>query len=305
MATVNRGLIINHPYFKEAKQQLKLSYDSYGYEFEPRCVPILGPSGTGKSTIIREFVASIDIPNDGQSRPVVVVETPSNPTVKSMASEVLKSIGDPMYYRGTEVQMTDRIRRFLKALDTRLLIFDELQNLIDKESDKLSFKASDWLKRLINMAHIPVAIVGLERTQELFLVNEQLRRRFVEAYEIKPFDWSVPHGRKMLRSFLGTLQGYIRFSTDIDLASEKMALRMYYATGGLVGYIMKIVREAERYAQGEPITTELLAKSYSTVVNGSNRININPFISDDTAQLDRALAVIEESKPIRRMDKRK
>lgn len=302
MKISTRKVIINHPYFAQAKRHLQRAYDSYDSE-EPLCVPIIGPSGTGKSTVIADFIETIGVQDDGMTKSVVVIETPSNPTVKSMASEVLSAIGDPMYYRGTEVQMTARIIEYLKALETRLLIFDELQNLIDRESDKLSFKAADWLKRLVNKSKIPVVIVGLERTRELFLVNEQLRRRFTESYTMHPFHWAVPEAKLALLGFLGAVQTQYNFDPQLKLTTADIAYRMYCATGGLVGYIMAIINEAKKLACGSAITMQHLAEAYASTVNGNTLVGINPFIRSDSEQLEAALAVVEESKPIRRRSK--
>lgn len=302
------NFVIDHPFFLEAKRQLQLCYDSFDSTPDPRCTPILGASGCGKSTMIKEFVRTLEPPEDPRTKLVIVIETPSNPTVKSMASEVLQAIGDPMFFRGTEVQMTDRIVKLLKKLGTRLLIFDELQNLIDKESDKLSFKAADWLKRLINISKIPTVIVGLERAEELFLVNEQLRRRFTESYVIEVFDWKNMNTRKMLKGFLKALQQKYRFEENLQIYNNEMAFRFYCASGGLVGYLMAIVREAERLAIGtlsNAIGLEHLAQAYRNAVCGNRLVGVNPFASKDLELLEAALSVVKGAKPIKRKDKRK
>jgi hypothetical protein len=202
--------------------------------------------------------------------------------------------------------MTDRIIYLLKKLGTRLLIFDELQNLIDKESDKLSFKASDWLKRLINKSKIPTAIVALERAEELFLINDQLRRRFTESYVIGAFDWKKPRTQIMLKGFLKAVQQKYRFEEGLKIYCHEMAFRFYCASGGLVGYLMSIVREAERLAEktlSQAIGIEHLAQAYNNAVCGNRLIGVNPFSCKDLDRLEVALKVVEGSKPIKRKDK--
>lgn len=307
MIEYRNDFIINHPIFKEAKEHLRLCFDSCGRTPDPRCTAIIGPSGSGKSTMIEDFVNSLQKPMEPHTKLVLVIETPSNPTVKAMASEVLKSIGDPMYFRGTEVQMTDRIVHFLKNLGTQLLIFDEFHNLIDKESDKLSFKASDWIKRLLNKAKKPIAIVGLDRAEEIFLVNEQLRRRFTESYFIKPFDWNKPETRKLLMGFLKAVQQKYCFEGGLEIYCSEMAYRFYCASGGLVGYMIAIVREADRLAKkmhSPNITMDHLTKAYISAVCCNGLVGINPF-SGNLDQIESALKVVEGAKPIKRKDKMK
>lgn len=296
--------LVDHPYFKGARDVLRSCYDSFGKTPDPRCVPILGPSGCGKSTAIDKFLKELHVESSESSqRPVLVVETPSNPTVKTLASAVLNTIGDPLYSRGTEIQMTVRILGLLANLGTRLLVFDEMQNLIDRDSDKLNYKASDWLKSLINKSNIPTVIVGLERTEELFLVNEQLRRRFREAYVMKPFGWNNPDSNKNLIGFLKVLQQKLPFSSDMMLYSEEMAYRFYCATAGLVGYIMAIIREAENLARESGstfINKDHLAKAYASSVCGNHLVNVNPFEKSEIREIEVALQVVKTSKPISR-----
>lgn len=309
MNNTSDAFVINHQFFQEAKQHLQLCFDSFGCTPDPRCTPILGESGCGKSTVVEEFIKSLRKYKYFHPKLVIVIECPSNPTVKTMASEVLQAIGDPMYYRGTEVQMTDRIVQFLKKLGVRLLIFDEMQNLIDRDSDKLSFKAADWLKRLINKANIPTVIVGLERAEDLFLINEQLRRRFTESYVIRSFDWYQLETRKMLKGFLSALQREYNFVDMLDISSHEMAFRFYCASGGLVGYMMAIIREAKRLAVG---TCELgaigmnhLAQAYNNAVCGNRLVAVNPFLEKDPERLEAAVNVVKGSSKQKRKDKTK
>lgn len=286
---------------------MQLCFDSFNQATDPRCTPILGPSGCGKSTMIADFVQSQCFGESSKEKPIIVIETPSNPTVKTLASEILKTIGDPLYFKGTEVQMTDRIIKYLINLKTRLIVFDELQNLIDRESDKLCFKAADWLKRLINMAKIPTAIVGLERTEELFLVNEQLRRRFTESFIFSPFDWNDEDSRRLLKGFLKAVQTKYKFDNGFAIFSNEMAYRFYCASGGLVGYMMAIVREADRLVvekEQSVIYMEHLAKAYNNSVCGNRLAGVNPF-ADGLDKIAAALNVVENTKKIKRKDKEK
>lgn len=300
--------VINHPIFQDAIDRFHLCFDSFDSAPEPRCTPILGESGCGKSAVVREFIAQISKRADYHPKQIIVIETPSNPTVKTMASEVLQAIGDPLFFKGTEIQMTCRIITFFGRLGTRLLIFDELQNLIDRDSDILCFKASDWLKQLINKAKIPIVIVGLKRTEDLFLFNEQLRRRFTEAYIMEPFDWNDPEKRKMLKGFLKAIQNKISFEEGLKIYSHEMAFRFYCATGGLAGYVMSIVREAKRLAceTGElcQINMNHLARAYTNAVCGNRMVMVNPFSGDKLERFEAALKVVEGVKMQKRRDKK-
>ena len=293
--------IIEHQYFLGAKKELLKCLNSFGKTAVPRCFSILGPSGSGKSTVIEDF--ALDFPEfdngSGITRPVLVVETPSNPTLKAMASAVLQALGDPLYSRGTEVQMTDKIIIQLKAQGVRLIIIDEMQNLIDRDSLVLNLKTADWLKGLINRARVPTVIVGLEQTAQLFLANEQLRRRFRSAYHMESFDWHDPQKCELLLSFLKSLQDQVQFEDGLIIYKPAMAYRFFCATNGLVSYIVDIVREAKELASESHlpvITIKHLADAYVNVVCGNNGLmGVNPFSHENENQLASALSVVAPS----------
>lgn len=294
------NLIVNHPFFAKAKAELTQCIESFGNTPEPRCIPIFGPSGSGKSTAIREFAEGYAAAEGetGWERPVLVVETPSNPTPKTFASEVLKQLGDPLYFKGSEVQMFDRIIKLIEEQKVRLIIFDEMQSLIDRDSAKLNHKVADWLKRLINLARIPTVVVGLAQTEKLFFANEQLRRRFRTACMMSSFNWHDKEKRKILRGFLSGVEEKLNLEEGLNLSSNQMAFRFYCATNGLVGYIMAIIREARdlsRNCQVPEIRMSHLAQAYENVVCGNNLIGVNPFSDVDQEDLEKALIVVEPS----------
>lgn len=295
----SKNFIVEHQFFREAEQIINLCYENFGKTPEPRCVAILGPSGSGKSTLIESCARKIN--ESGSSNTIVIVECPSRPTLKAIASAVLFSLRDPHFNKGTEVQMTARIINILKVKKVRMLIFDEVQNLVDKDSEKLVFETSDWIKGLINRAKISVVIVGLERSEVIFRFNEQLRSRFKNFYILKPLAWKDPASRGQLQGFLKSVSKKIAFEEDFNITSTEMAYRFSCATGGLPRYIMSIVTEAERLASergGAAIGLKHLAEAYSIAVCGSMTQSVNPFSEQDISKVELAEKVIEEAYPL-------
>lgn len=290
-------LIIHHPGFDGATEELRKCYNSFGNSVNTRCISILGPSGSGKSTVIDEFARLYpDIETDsGVIRHVLVVETPTIPTLKAMASAVLKALDDPLYSRGTEIQMSDRIIVLLKAQEVRLIIFDEMQNLIDRDSLKLNSKTADWLKGLINKARVPTVIAGLEQTEQLFSGNEQLRRRFRNPFKMEPFEWADKTKSKLLRNFLKNIQDEIPFEEGLDISSSEMSYRFYCASNGLVGYIVAIIREAVDIANDcndTVVRKKHLADAYVNIVHSNGNISVNPFSYENVKELKSALIAV-------------
>lgn len=244
---------------------------------------------------MRQIMKTFGKPQQNGQTPVIVVETPSFPTIKSLASEVLYSLGDPLYYKGTEVTMTIRAIKQMDELGVQMMIFEEMQNIIDQDSEKLLSKAATWLKRFINGSKRATVIMGLERVAKLFQYNEQLRRRFTKSYVIKPFNGNDAQSRVYLIKFLKTLNKKFQFQDGLEIFSDEMPMRFYYASAGLVGYMTNIIFEAERLAEStalRKITMGHLAQAYENMVCENQLVGINPFTAG-IGKCAASLAVIE------------
>jgi hypothetical protein len=230
--------------------------------------------------------------------PVLYVESPSSPTVKTMAAAVLEALGDPLFSSGTEVQMAFRICELLVECRSRLLIFDEMQNIVDQESAKLNHRVADFIKRLINRTKIPTVISGLDRAITLFVVNEQLRRRFNKPCYLHSFNWDDSISRANFKGFLTALKEHFSFEQKLDLSDNDTAFRFYCASHGLVAYVMKIIYEAEEIANeliDKRISMQILQEAYAIVVCSDQLNGVNPFSEASDADLRKALISVAPS----------
>jgi len=192
----------------------------------------------------------------------------------------------------------------MKEQNVRMLIFDEFQNLIDRDSEKLSDKAANWLKELINDEDykVSIVIVGLERTKKLF-ENDQLRSRFWNPVRMREFNWNDEKQRLDLKRFLQTVGKKIKIQEGLSISSNEMVYRFYCASGGLVRYIMNIIAVAQELAAKKDVAViemKDFAKAYSMVVCGNSEIAVNPFFEESTDRLQAALAVVAPSPPPQR-----
>ena len=62
----------------------------------------------------------------------------------------------------------------------RLIILDEFQHFVDKDSWRVLKNVSDWLKNLIDETEVPIVLIGMPYAVEILDApgNEQLQRRF-------------------------------------------------------------------------------------------------------------------------------
>lgn len=215
------------------------------HKSDSTCIAILGESRSGKTRILEHFEMKHQATrtSGGLITPIVKIKVHSKPTVKSLAQELLYSLGDEMYDKGTEYDKTIRLRRLLSAAKTKVIMLDEFQHFYDQGSRKVQYSVADWLKNLIDETRIGLVVAGLTTSISVIKSNVQLVRRFHKPIELKRFDWFNNNEKNEFRNILHTIQEALEPLSFPDLSSNDLAFRIYIATDGLMGYVIKLFRE--------------------------------------------------------------
>ncbi len=243
---------------------------------------IQGPSGVGKSSLIREYMRNQVSPDSVGVRPILVVEMPSSPSKRNLATAVLIAMKDPFATaRGHSAEHKfTRIVTLLKNQGTEMVILDEAQHLVDYKRVG-AYEAADWIKSLMNETDITVVLVGLKRTDSLLWANEQLRRRFSASidygrYELTEETWM------QFASLLKAIHSLLPV-TCISFLSKDMIQRFQLASFGLVDYLIKILDRAVWLAQltdVEGIDMGVLSQAFKDEVWSRVANERNPFHDD-------------------------
>lgn len=296
------SLLVRHSAFAKAARSLERAFLVAPDLKDPFGIYIHGESRTGKSRLIEETMGK-HVPyrtEDGLVVEVVKLQVPAKPTIKGLAIDLLRALGDPMPDKGTENSMTERLVILLTACKTRLLILDEFQHFVDKSSSfTVIHHLADWLKNLLNRTKVTAVLVGLEYGLAVLKQNEQLRGRFANPIRLPRFDW---RDENLRAEFLGLLDGFQsliskKFNVP-EFSSDELGYRFYIATGGLTGYVFNILRMAawESIAsKHNSISLRELEIAYSEGINEEDQYNINPFSKhfdrNDGAAFEHALKV--------------
>jgi hypothetical protein len=276
-------VLVRYPLFTIAVARIQACFDSFGTTAEPQCCPIVGESGSGKTTIISHF-ASLHPRVDhkcGVEIPVLLAKVPARPTVKSFAETLLYQLGDPLWPRGNTVSKSIRLRELFRRCRVRLLALDEFQHFVDARQASIPNEVADWLKEQVEETGVAIVVLGLHRCLEVLKQNEQLRRRFGATLRVGAFRWEDKDDRTTYRAFLRAVQAQLPEYVMPPLADLEMAFRMHYASYGLIGYTMKIIRGATRLARYHPrrqITLPTLAQSFREHVWIERLSDSNPFL---------------------------
>lgn len=237
-----RNLVIGHPEFDNAYKIINNAYSLREKFNSPQNIICVGQSGTGKSTLKEKIKNNYPryIQDNQAFIPVLVVDTPSVPTVKNLAEEMLLQLGDVRYNKGSTIEKTNRILNYMKKCDVKLLIFDELQHFIDQGKKRTPHEVSDWLKTVIDKAGASTILMGLSRCEGILKINEQLRRRFCKRIDIRPFNLNEAESRSSFVGVIKILDHHFSLRNKIDLKDKNILTSIYFATNGIIDYMIKL-----------------------------------------------------------------
>lgn len=238
--------LVPHTAFEHADRSLEQCFKYAMSSAEPICISVIGESRTGKSRLLEACAAKHPRHRnqEGLIVPILKVATPSKPTVKSLAEDMLYAIGDPLYATGTENTKTARLKVLLRETGTRMIMIDEFQHFVDKGSSKVIYHVADWLKILVDDSRVALVVAGLESSLAVLEQNEQFDGRFLAPIHMPRFDWRHDEHRSEFLGILGAFNESLSQYFDLpDLTNADLSFRIYCGTGGLIGYLTKFLRQ--------------------------------------------------------------
>lgn len=280
-------IFVEYPRLTKLVRQIEHCHQYSEVAAEPECMFIGGPPGAGKTTLQNHYLLRFpNVDHDGGVEvPVLCGRVPNKATDKNLVTELLIRIGDPAAERGSAYNQTSRLKRFIKACGVKLIILDEFQHFVDKDSSKVLKTVSDWLKNLIDEAGVPIILIGMPYAVQILDApgNEQLQRRFAVRANLDPFGWGTKDERNEFRAFLKAVDDQLPLTETSYLFDPLMAFRFYCATNGRIGKIMKIVRRATELALDrgmESLPIEVLSEAYDDRLRPDHAGRVNPFTVD-------------------------
>ena len=212
---------------------------------------------------------------------MVTIDSPA--TIGSLSSRLLQALGDPRYANGTIFKRMDRAEHLIEDCRVQMVMLDELQHVVDRESKKILQTVSDAIKNLIKTKHVACVLAGLEgEAEQVVDSNPQLARLFGDPIYLRPFEWNdkKPNTIKEFCTLLSEIEKKLPLRDPSNLHENKLAYRVFVATDGLMGYVMMLIREATLVALDrgqESLTIDLLAEAFDLELAKERRGLQNPF----------------------------
>ncbi|WP_059172005.1 TniB family NTP-binding protein [Bacillus sp. FJAT-27445] len=281
-----KNIIVNHPSYSEILETLEEIHLFSTNSVESESLFLYGIPGVGKSTVLEKYRDQYprQLINGCTIVPVLYNKVPVGATPKSLASSLLNSLGDPAYDKGTETSQTERLLTFIQKCQVEMIIIDEFQHLIDRETKNVLNKASDWVKKFCDDVGVPIVLCGMPESVKIFEHNEQLDRRFLNKVELGKFNYSTSDEQIYFRTFLNNIDEQLPFFFKSNLAKKSLANKFFYATNGIPSYVNMLIREATTIAakNGNDFLDENHLYSAFNKLKFSNRPNVtNPFADDN------------------------
>lgn len=255
--TIEKDLFIEHDYSRYLGALLE-QFISGPRQTRMPCLLILGDAGMGKTAQLHRFQRQFPDRRDDEHgqiiRPIVIANTPPEPTRQTIEGAVLEALGAPTITRARNIDRAAVTRRMLTAHQTRVLIFDEIQHICHARARDRAV-VLDTIKGISTTCQISVICAGSPGVERDFLADPQIERRF-EATQFT--SWTV--GAAFAR-FLGAYERARPLRLPSNLAELPMMRAVLEEAAGVTHRIIQRLNAAAIVAvheRIERITPELL-----------------------------------------------
>ena len=261
------------PWYRETKKTMDRALRMTRCARKENCARGQGPSRAGKTStgraLLREHMPWRD--DDGLHMPWGYTRVAAVPSIKVVGQQVLRSLGDPSWAQNrSPVQRLARIGEVAEMVGLDALIIDDLHHLVDARGRCVQHAVADFFIDMGDETGVPFLFLGLERMDAVFRVNEQLRGRTGTPIEYLRLDWRKDKHRDCFNESLSAITRLLAQTVKFDesMNDPTLGFRLYCSCGGLVGYLILIIRVAEYESRKRrvPLGFGVLRKAVADVV---------------------------------------
>lgn len=251
-----------------------------------RGVNLFGPSFAGKSTAARRYAAKVL--SLGQHRsgtvPIAVATVDPEGSLASMATDVLRALGEPRPDKGSTALRWERATQALRRKEVQVLVLDEFQRANRRPT--MSPVIAARIQDIMEAGLCAVAFLGLESAREILRGAKDLANRLDAPVTMPPLRYSDPYERDLFHKFASQYDDALVKAGVTQLRSgfaddENLQVLME-SSGGLIGHFARIVETAAlaNVRRRLPaISRQDMADAVDEWAIANNRIGYNPYLS--------------------------
>ncbi|WP_414430924.1 TniB family NTP-binding protein [Alcanivorax sp. IL3] len=254
---------------------------------------VTAETGVGKTTLLTDFVAdhpahAIETEMGTQWRvPVALIRVPPACTLKGYIFEICHILKVATTRENTTSLLTRKAIDGLKNAETRMLVTDETNIILESASQKEIIHIRNFIKQIIDEAQIPVVFFGLPADcNEFFNNDSQTASRIVKNISLQEFHPPNSTDSPMHKTAERYLQ-YLKDDCGISLADDvkriEFSQRLYLASKGMMREIHQIIIESAKYGMRKGKTTLALSDFHAICRTLKLDSNEQPFTADRKA----------------------
>ena len=249
-------------------------------------VRLLAPSFSGKSTVARAYVASVLASgiHSESKLPVVYVKLDSEGSVGSLATDMLRAMGQRRPDSLTPEKRWERVRRAIMENGVLLFIFDEFQRAGRRPTihPVIAGKIMDLMED--EECSCAIAFVGKTNAKAIFKASFDVGNRLDVPIQMGRLTWGNDDEKAMFIAFADAFDQALVdkdiIAAKAGLGDEKTAELLLESSSGMIGQFSRIVETAvmnitRRGQHG--ITRGDLEQAVDDWAIGNERIKYNPF----------------------------
>lgn len=257
-----------------------------------RGIVLVGQSGSGKTTAIRELIRQnkglLETDASKDICEFISLQVPSPATMKYVGAATLRALGYPYSGDKQGPAIWDQVKVQLKLRQTSFLNFDEAQDLARYQTDKERQAVVNTLKSVMENSYWPTSLIlsGMPDLKKIVNQDPQLARR------LYPVEIGRLHAIRDVEPVLDIVHKYAvraKIETLSCLRNEDFAQRLMHAADYEFGLMAEFTVQAISKALiSEGIGVQLQLKHFADVFFDRSSVidALNPFLAEDFARID-------------------
>jgi hypothetical protein len=263
----------------------------YGYG-QTRYISILlvGGSNNGKTSLLKQFVKKhppydYNIKGErpewvtdeyfdkytGIGRPVIYTISPTEPSETRLYSVILEQLNVPYKSRDSLDVKANLVDYYLKALNVRVLIIDEIHNILNGSPARQK-QVMSAIRDLSSRLKMPVVLAGVKESLRAVSTEDQISSRYRPEYLTK---WKM---NKDYISLIATVLSKLPLKKQSTILNKDDAIQILELCNGYIGEIVNLIKSAAIYAiktKSEKVTMkEIKECGFNTLQNVHKTMNL-------------------------------